>query len=147
MTTDHRRLDAESLQEALLDEPAFLREIVERVVQQILEAEMTESMWGPLPTNVARGAHRPPQRLQAEGFAHQGHHPQLARAPRPGGDLLHAAVLALPEKREGARAGAHGDVCGGSLHEEGQGDNRGAVRHLFLQEPRFLAGRLPRLGA
>jgi transposase-like protein len=42
MTTDHRRVDAELVQEVLLDEPDFLREIVERVVQQILEAEMTE---------------------------------------------------------------------------------------------------------
>src|SRR3954466_14164122 len=42
MTTDHRRVDAQMAQEILLDDPAFLREIVERVVQQILEAEMTE---------------------------------------------------------------------------------------------------------
>ena len=42
MTKDHRRVDAELVQEVLLDEPGFLREIVERVVQQILEAEMTE---------------------------------------------------------------------------------------------------------
>ena len=42
MTTDHRRGDAQIAQEALLDDPAFLREIVERVVQQILEAEMSE---------------------------------------------------------------------------------------------------------
>ena len=37
MTKDHRRLDAQMAQEVLLDDPAFLREIVERVVQQILE--------------------------------------------------------------------------------------------------------------
>lgn len=42
MTTDHRRVDAQMAQEVLLDDPAFLREIVERVVQQILEAEMSE---------------------------------------------------------------------------------------------------------
>ena len=42
MTKDHRRVDAQMAQEILLDGPAFLREIVERVVQQILEAEMTE---------------------------------------------------------------------------------------------------------
>lgn len=42
MTTDHRRVDTELVQEVLLDEPGFLREIVERVVQQILETEMTE---------------------------------------------------------------------------------------------------------
>lgn len=42
MTKDHRRLDTELVQEVLLDDPGFLREIVERVVQQLLEAEMTE---------------------------------------------------------------------------------------------------------
>jgi putative transposase len=42
MATDHRRAEAELVQEVLLDDPDFLREIVERVVQQVLEAEMTE---------------------------------------------------------------------------------------------------------
>jgi transposase-like protein len=42
MTQDHRRVDAQMAQEILLDDPAFLREIVEKVVQRLLEAEMTE---------------------------------------------------------------------------------------------------------
>jgi putative transposase len=42
MANDHRRVDTELVQEVLLDDPDFLREIVERVVQQLLEAEMTE---------------------------------------------------------------------------------------------------------
>lgn len=42
MAKDHRRVDAELVQEVLLDNPGFLREIVEIVVQQVLEAEMTE---------------------------------------------------------------------------------------------------------
>jgi putative transposase len=42
MTKDHRRVEAQIAQEVLLDDPSFLREIVERVVQQILEAEMSE---------------------------------------------------------------------------------------------------------
>jgi putative transposase len=42
MTKDNRRVDDQMTQEVLLDDPGFLREIVERVVQQILEAEMTE---------------------------------------------------------------------------------------------------------
>ncbi len=42
MTKDHRRVDAQTAQEILLDDPAFLHDIVERVVQQLLEAEMTE---------------------------------------------------------------------------------------------------------
>jgi transposase-like protein len=45
MAKDHRRLDAQLVQEeVLLDDPHFLREIVERVVQQLLEAEMTEHL-------------------------------------------------------------------------------------------------------
>jgi putative transposase len=42
MAKDHRRVDTELVQEVLLDDPGFLHEIVERVVQQLLEAEMTE---------------------------------------------------------------------------------------------------------
>ena len=42
MTKDHRRVDAELAQGASLD-PGFLREIVERLVQELLEAEMTST--------------------------------------------------------------------------------------------------------
>jgi putative transposase len=42
MATDHRRVDAKLVQEVLLDNSGFLREIVEGVVQQLLEAEMSE---------------------------------------------------------------------------------------------------------
>lgn len=44
MTKDHRRVDAGTAQEILLDDPGFLREIAERVVKQILGAEMTEQI-------------------------------------------------------------------------------------------------------
>ena len=42
MAEDHRRSDEKLLQAVLLDEPEFLRQIVERVLQEMLEAEMTE---------------------------------------------------------------------------------------------------------
>jgi putative transposase len=42
MTTDHRRADTRMAQEALLDDPSFLKEILQRVIQEFLEAEMTE---------------------------------------------------------------------------------------------------------
>ncbi len=42
MTKDHRRLDAQMAQEVLLDDAGFLREIVQRVLQEVLETEMTE---------------------------------------------------------------------------------------------------------
>jgi putative transposase len=44
MAKDHRKLDAQLVQEVLLDDPGFIREIVERAVQQILEAEMTQHL-------------------------------------------------------------------------------------------------------
>ena len=36
MATDHRRADAEMVQAVLLDDPDFIREMVERVLQEIL---------------------------------------------------------------------------------------------------------------
>src|SRR5829696_8658159 len=42
MAKDHRRLAEEVAQGILLDDPTFLKEIVERVLQELLEAEMTE---------------------------------------------------------------------------------------------------------
>ena len=42
MTKDHRRPDAQMAQGGLLEDPGFLKEIVERVLQELLEAEMTE---------------------------------------------------------------------------------------------------------
>jgi transposase-like protein len=41
MTIDHRKVSAQIAQGILLDDPGFLREIVERVLQEMLEAEMT----------------------------------------------------------------------------------------------------------
>jgi transposase-like protein len=42
MTNEHRKPDMELAQEVLLDAPGFLREIVERILQELLETEMTE---------------------------------------------------------------------------------------------------------
>jgi transposase-like protein len=42
MAKDHRRTGAELVQGVMLDDPNFLHEIVERVVQHLLEAEMSE---------------------------------------------------------------------------------------------------------
>ncbi len=59
MTTDHRKVNTELAQGILLDDPAFLKEIVERVLQGLLEAEMTEHI-GALPyeRSAARAGHR-----------------------------------------------------------------------------------------
>src|SRR5215213_2354345 len=59
MAKDHRRVDAQMAQEILLDDPDFLREIVEKVVQQLLEAEMTEHIGAaPYERSATRSGHR-----------------------------------------------------------------------------------------
>jgi hypothetical protein len=117
MAKDHRKVSAEIAQEILLEDPNFLREIVERVLQEMLEVEMTEHV-GAAPLRAQRHPHRPPQRLQAEDFEDQGRHPQpVSSAPGPRRHLLHAPFLALPEKREGSLYGTHGDVRGGSFDQ------------------------------
>jgi transposase-like protein len=84
MATDHRRLDAQLVQEILLDDPGFLREVVERAVQQILEAEMTEHV-GAAPYERAAG--RTGQR--------NGHKPKALRT------RVGTLNLLVPQDREG----------------------------------------------
>ena len=85
MTTDHRRVDAQMAQEeVLLDDPAFLREIVERVVQQILEAEMSEHI----------GA-APYERAQKRKGHRNGYKPRTLRT------RVGTLNLLVPQDREG----------------------------------------------
>lgn len=59
MAEDHRRLAEEVVQGVLLDDPAFLREIVERVLQELLEAEMTKHIGAaPYERSERRTGHR-----------------------------------------------------------------------------------------
>jgi len=84
MTTDHRRVDAQMAQEVLLDDPGFLREIVERVVQQILEAEMSEHIGAvPYERTTERKGHR------------NGHKPRTLRT------RVGTLNLLVPQDREG----------------------------------------------
>ncbi|WP_198004759.1 transposase [Rubrobacter xylanophilus] len=68
-------------QEVLLDDPDFLREIVERVLQEeLLEAEMTEHIGAaPYERTDARKGHR--NCSQAENAEDEGGYPQPARFP------------------------------------------------------------------
>jgi transposase-like protein len=84
MAKDHRRLDAELVQEVLLDDPGFLREIVERMVQQILEAEMTEHI----------GA-APYQRTEKRTGQRNGYKPRTLRT------RVGTLNLLVPQDREG----------------------------------------------
>ncbi len=84
MAKDHRRLDAQLVQEVLLDDPGFLREIVERVMQQLLEAEMTEHI----------GA-SPYQRTENRTGQRNGYKPRTLRT------RVGTLKLLVPQDREG----------------------------------------------
>jgi hypothetical protein len=84
MTTDHRRPEAPTAQGALLDDAGFLREIVERVLQEVLEAEMTEHI----------GA-APHERTDARKGHRNGHKPRTLRT------RVGTLNLLVPHDREG----------------------------------------------
>jgi putative transposase len=84
MAKDYRRPDARMAQEALLDDPDFLREIAERVIQEILEAEMTEHIGAALHERTdTRKGHR------------NGHKPRTLRT------RVGTLNLLVPQDREG----------------------------------------------
>ena len=84
MAKDYRRPDVRMAQEALLDDPDFLREIAERVIQEILEAEMTEHIGAALHERTdARKGHR------------NGHKPRTLRT------RVGTLNLLVPQDREG----------------------------------------------
>ena len=135
MAKDHRRVDVQMAQEVLLDDPAFLREIVQRVVQQVLEAEMTEHIGAaPYERGEGRTGHR------------NGHKPRALRT------RVGTLNLLVPQDREGtfstrlfARYQRNEKALCLALMQmyvEGvstrkvTGGHRNVVRHLLLQEPR-----------
>jgi putative transposase len=84
MAKDHRRLTEEVAQGILLDDPAFLREIVERMLQEFLEAEMTEHVGAaPYERTTERKGHR------------NGHKPRTLRT------RVGTLNLLVPQDREG----------------------------------------------
>jgi putative transposase len=84
MAEDHRRLAEEVAQGILLDDPGFLKEIVERVLQELLEAEMTEHIGAaPYERTVKRTGHR------------NGYKPRTLRT------RVGALNLLVPQDREG----------------------------------------------
>ena len=85
MTTDYRRPDALTAQGILLDDADFLREIIERVLQEVLEAEMTEHV----------GA-APHERTDARKGHRNGHKPRTLRT------RVGTLKLLVPQDREGS---------------------------------------------
>jgi putative transposase len=84
MAKDHLRVHAQLVQEVLLDDPGFLREVVERAVQQILEAEMTEHL----------GA-APYERVEGRTGQRNGYKPRALRT------RVGTLILLVPQGREG----------------------------------------------
>jgi len=84
MAKDYRRPDVRMAQEALLDDPDFLREIAERVIQEILEAEMTE--------HIGAALH---ERTDARKGYRNGHKPRTLRT------RVGTLNLLVPQDREG----------------------------------------------
>jgi transposase-like protein len=88
----------------LLADAGFLKEVLQRVLQELLEAEMTEHVGAaPYERAAGRKGHR------------NGHKPRSLRT-RVGTlnllvpqDLLKKALRPLPEEREGAVLGVDGD--------------------------------------
>src|SRR5687767_8684505 len=85
MTQDHRRTNTQMAQEVLLDDADFLKEVVERVLQEVLEAEMTEHV-GAAPYERAAGRK-----------GHRNGHKRRTLRTRVG-----TLNLAVPQDREGA---------------------------------------------
>src|SRR5215207_1523225 len=84
MAKDHRRMAEEVAQGILFDDPGFLKEIVERVLQEVLEAEMTEHI----------GA-APHERTDARKGHRNGYKPRALRT------RVGALNLLVPQDREG----------------------------------------------
>jgi transposase-like protein len=86
MAKDHRRISEEAAQATfLLDEPTFLKQIVERVLQELLEAEMTEHI----------GA-APYERTENRKGQRNGYKPRTLRT------RVGTLNLAVPQDRGGA---------------------------------------------
>ncbi|MCA1717093.1 MAG: IS256 family transposase [Actinobacteria bacterium] len=84
MTQDHRRTDTQMAQEVLLDDAGFLAEVVQRVLQELLELQMTEHVGAaPYERAAGRKGHR------------NGHKPRALRT------RVGTLNLLVPQDREG----------------------------------------------
>ena len=84
MTHDHRRTNTQMAQEVLLDDAGFLKEVLQRVLQELLEAEMTEHVGAaPYERAAGRKGHR------------NGHKPRYLRT------RVGTLNLLVPQDREG----------------------------------------------
>jgi len=146
MATTHGTNPEDRPQGALLDDGDFLRTLVERTLQQVLDAEMT-----------ARLGAEPYERIETRTGHRNGYKPRT----------LHTRVgtltLLVPQDREGTFSTAlfaryqrsekalvlalnvprtgYGDLPRGGEHPQGPAHHRGTLWHHLLQEPGLKPGR------
>lgn len=137
MATSHGT-DAAGLAQAALDAPGFLQRIVERTLQQVLEAEMTAHL----------GA-EPYERTETRTGQRNGDKPRTLHTrvgtltllvPQDRDGTCSTALFARYQRSEKALVTAllEMDLDRGQ-HAQGARDHRSALRYQLLQEPGVLA--------
>ena len=131
MTKTEGKTASAAVKELLLQSPDGLREVVRAVLQEVLEAEMTEAL-GAEKGERTRGPARLPLGLLRPHADHPRRQAGAAGAAGSRRPVLDRAVRALPALRAGAGGDPGRDVRAGRLDAEGEGDHRGAVRPRLL---------------
>jgi transposase-like protein len=137
MADHHRRAEKERVQEVLLDDPDFLKELVQRVLQQVLETQMTEHVGGAAPYERTenRKGHR-------NGYKERTLKTRVGKlellVPQDREGTFSTRLFARYQRNEKALVLAYnGDVRRRGLDQEGHRGNGGIMRDFLLQEPRL----------
>ena len=121
----------EEVKALLAADQDFLRPLVQAVLQELLEAEMTEAL-ARREGRADAGAARLPCGVLPARAGHPRRQAGAAGAAGPRRSVLDRAVRALSALGEGARGGAGRDVRSRRVDAEGQGDHRRALRPQLL---------------
>lgn len=109
-----------------------LAKLVEVVLNQILEAPVTEALGGAAARADGR-AHGLPQRIPCTHALHAGGAGDAAGAADEGRQLLERPLQALPAQRASLCPGANGKGRAGRLDAQSGGDHGRAVRGELLE--------------
>ncbi len=134
MTKSEARPAIVAVNELFSTSPDGLREIVRAVVQEMLEAEMTDALGAEKSARTGRPA-RLPLRLLHPHARHPGRQARVARAAGSRRPVLDRAFRALSTLRAGVGGDAGRDVRAGRFDPQGQGDHRGVLRPCRSRPP------------
>ena len=146
MTVKDATRGTADLKALVASDPDFVRTLMRTALQEVLEAEMTETV------GAAKGERTEDRLGYRAGYYGRTLVTRVGklelRVPQDrDGSVLDRAVRALPALRAGLGRGPGRDVRAGGLDAEGQGDHRGAVRPPLLglehQRDQPAAGREP----